>query len=79
MEQNISKNKKKINEIINLMEFTDDEWKDGTVNTSEDPESTMRSSWLQLERLEKRHAGTYHCIANNSIGEASAFSKVMLG
>ncbi|XP_058797594.1 insulin-like growth factor-binding protein-related protein 1 [Phymastichus coffea] len=62
-----------------VLRLPNDEWEDGAVNTSEDPESTIRSSWLQLERLDKRHAGTYHCIANNSIGEASAFSTVSIG
>ncbi|XP_011143747.2 insulin-like growth factor-binding protein-related protein 1 [Harpegnathos saltator] len=51
---------------------------DATVHTSEGPEPLMRTSWMQLARLNKEHTGMYHCIANNSIGEASAASFVSM-
>ncbi|XP_033220019.1 insulin-like growth factor-binding protein-related protein 1 [Belonocnema kinseyi] len=47
---------------------------DGVVRTKDGPEPMMRTSWMQLPRLEKDHAGTYHCIASNSVGEASSTS-----
>ncbi|KAL6446258.1 hypothetical protein ACFW04_001104 [Cataglyphis niger] len=51
---------------------------EATVHTSDGPEPLMRTSWMQLSRLNKEHIGIYHCIANNSIGEASATSFVSM-
>ncbi|KAK2584073.1 hypothetical protein KPH14_006519 [Odynerus spinipes] len=49
-----------------------------TVQSDQDSKSLTRTSWLQLPRLTKEHVGTYHCIANNSIGEAGAASFVSM-
>ncbi|XP_012221578.2 insulin-like growth factor-binding protein-related protein 1 [Linepithema humile] len=51
---------------------------EATVHTSDGPEPLMRTSWMQLARLNKEHIGIYYCIANNSIGEASAASFVSM-
>ncbi|XP_015173743.1 PREDICTED: insulin-like growth factor-binding protein-related protein 1 [Polistes dominula] len=49
-----------------------------SVEKNIDPKSWTKTSWLQLPRLTKDHVGTYHCIANNSIGEAGAASFVSI-
>ncbi|KAI4502357.1 hypothetical protein M0802_002269 [Mischocyttarus mexicanus] len=49
-----------------------------TVQSDQDPKSLTRTSWLQLPRFTKDHVGTYHCIANNSMGEAGAASFVSI-
>nr|XP_050850199.1 insulin-like growth factor-binding protein-related protein 1 [Vespula vulgaris] len=49
-----------------------------TVQSDQDSKSLTRTSWLQLPRLTKEHVGTYHCIANNSIGQAGAASFVSM-
>ncbi|KYM95018.1 Kazal-type serine protease inhibitor domain-containing protein 1 [Cyphomyrmex costatus] len=46
------------------------------IHTSDGPEPLMRTSWMQLARLDEEHMGMYYCIANNSIGEASTSSFV---
>ncbi|XP_071626348.1 insulin-like growth factor-binding protein-related protein 1 [Temnothorax longispinosus] len=51
---------------------------EATVHTSEGPEPLMRTSWMQLARLDEKHIGMYHCIANNSVGEASMSSFVSM-
>ncbi|XP_026831111.1 insulin-like growth factor-binding protein-related protein 1 isoform X1 [Ooceraea biroi] len=51
---------------------------EATVHTSEGPEPLMRTSWMQLARLSKEHIGMYHCIANNSMGEASTAAFVSM-
>lgn len=51
---------------------------EATVHTSDGPEPLMRTSWMQLARLNKEHIGMYYCIANNSMGEASAASFVSM-
>ncbi|KAL0129912.1 hypothetical protein PUN28_001872 [Cardiocondyla obscurior] len=51
---------------------------EATVHTSEGPEPLMRTSWMQLARLNAKHIGMYYCIANNSIGEASSSSFVSI-
>ncbi|XP_014208088.1 insulin-like growth factor-binding protein-related protein 1 [Copidosoma floridanum] len=56
-----------------------DELDDAVVNNSMNNNTLMRTSWLQLEHLRQHHVGTYHCVANNSIGQASAFSSVSIG
>ncbi|XP_031786650.1 insulin-like growth factor-binding protein-related protein 1 [Nasonia vitripennis] len=60
-----------------VLRFPNDELEEAYVNTSEG-DSLMRSSWLQLARLQHQHLGTYHCIANNSVGQASAASIVAI-
>ncbi|XP_014222139.1 insulin-like growth factor-binding protein-related protein 1 isoform X1 [Trichogramma pretiosum] len=43
----------------------------------EDPEdSLVRATWLVLDNVGAQHIGVYHCIANNSLGLASAWSIV---
>ncbi|KAK0083738.1 hypothetical protein PV325_008295 [Microctonus aethiopoides] len=49
-----------------------------TVHTSDGPESLMRTSWLQLNQINEKYVGTYQCIANNTIGEASTASYVTI-
>ncbi|XP_011505086.1 PREDICTED: insulin-like growth factor-binding protein-related protein 1 [Ceratosolen solmsi marchali] len=43
-----------------------------------EPENLIQTSWLQLGRFETYHVGTYHCIAKNPYGEASASSQVSM-
>ncbi|OAD55873.1 Kazal-type serine protease inhibitor domain-containing protein 1 [Eufriesea mexicana] len=49
-----------------------------TVHSSVGPEPFMRTSWMQLPRVNKEHIGMYHCIAKNSLGEASSASFVSI-
>lgn len=49
-----------------------------TVHTVDGPEPLMRTSWMQLVQLDEKHIGMYHCIANNSIGQASTSSFVSI-
>lgn len=60
------------NNFCSLQILDDDH--DGVVKTKDGPEPRMRTSWMQLPRLEKNHIGTYYCIASNSVGEASISS-----
>ncbi|CAD6245131.1 GSCOCG00013544001-RA-CDS, partial [Cotesia congregata] len=47
-----------------------------TVNTREESEQFMRTSWMQVGKMTRDHIGTYQCIANNSIGDVSSESIV---
>ncbi|XP_008556012.1 insulin-like growth factor-binding protein-related protein 1 [Microplitis demolitor] len=51
---------------------------DSTVNTREESELFMRTSWLQVGKITKQHIGTYQCIANNTLGDASTESIVSI-
>ncbi|XP_015593611.1 insulin-like growth factor-binding protein-related protein 1 [Cephus cinctus] len=51
---------------------------EGVVSTNDGPEPLMKTSWMQLVRMEKRLVGTYRCIANNTMGEASAAAFVSM-
>lgn len=67
-----------ITEFSNLYFYLLGEEHEATVHTSDGPEPLMRTSWMQLARLDAKHIGMYYCIANNSIGEASTSSVVSM-
>lgn len=51
---------------------------EAAVITRDGPESFMKTSWVLFSYLNKEHAGTYYCIANNSLGESSTSSFISL-